>query len=379
MCHLDGVTSSADNAAPANEAEPAPSHGSRKDTAVLVVVALLVIAPIVFLDLSPWKADGSLWYLGMLPALMGLFTGRRLALAAAVVTPAIVGISLLLHDLPPIVGALYMLALGAVTGLSARRGWHLMMSFSAPLAALALIGDMHVSLPSGRAAAGESAEALLVTMGVLLAGGLWTALLGPFVVGRLKVTPPPSVPERTSRYFAMAMGGLVGVVSFVALTWLPPNSWWLVLTMYVVVQPYYAAMLTRVSQRVIGTLVGSTVAALVVAALHNLPGLIAALAAVLTLLAAWANLTWPYWVFVTFLTPAVVLQTAGPTRDVAQAIADRAMYTLIGAALAAAVMALGHLYLVRHPHGLPVGAGAAHPEVSNPESPAAQESSAARG
>ena len=55
------------------------------------------------------------------------------------------------------------------------------------------------------------------------------------------------------------------------------------------------------------------------------------------------------------------------------------MYTLIGAALAAAVMALGHLNLVRHPHGLPVGAGAAHPEVSNPESPAAQESSAARG
>ena len=315
----------------------------------MVAVALLVVAPIVVLDLSPWKANGSLWYLGMLPALMGLFVGRRLALSAAVLTPVIVGISLLLRDLPPVVGAGYMLLLGVVTGLSARRGWHVMLSFAAPLAALALIGNMHVALLSGRVDADSSPEAIAMTMAVVLAGGLWTALIGPFVIGKMKVSPPAAVANRTSWYYAAAMGGLVAVTSFVALTWLPPNSWWIVLTMYVVVQPYYKDVVTRVSQRVIGTLAGSTAAAIVVAAFHELPGLIAALAAVLTLLAAWANLRLPYWVFVLFLTPAVVLQTSGTTHDLNQAIIDRAMYTLIGSALAIAVIAGGHLYLVRHP------------------------------
>lgn len=315
----------------------------------MVVVALLVVAPIVVLDLSPWKANGSLWYLGMLPALMGLFVGRRLALSATVLTPVIVGVSLLLRDLPPVVGAGYMLLLGVVTGLSARRGWHVMLSFAAPLAALALIGNMHVALLSGRVDADSSPEAIAMTMAVVLAGGLWTALIGPFVIGKMKVSPPAAVANRTSWYYAAAMGGLVAVTSFVALAWLPPNSWWIVLTMYVVVQPYYKDVVTRVSQRVIGTLAGSTAAAIVVAAFHELPGLIAALAAVLTLLAAWANLRLPYWVFVLFLTPAVVLQTSGTTHDLNQAIIGRAMYTLIGSALAIAVIAVGHLYLVRHP------------------------------
>lgn len=314
----------------------------------MVVAALLVLAPIVALDVSPWKANGSLWYLGMLPALMGLFASRRAAFAAAGLTPVIVGISLLLRDLPPVLGAFYMLVLGVATGLSARRGWHVMLSFAAPLAALALIGDMHVALPEGRVPADSSAVAILASMAVLLVGGLWTAALGPLVIGKLHVSRPASVAGHTAGYYAAAMGGLVGVTSFVALTWLPPNSWWIVLTMYVVVQPYYADVVTRVSQRVIGTLVGSTAAALVVAAFHHYPGLIAGLAAVLTILAAYANLKMPYWVFVTFLTPAVVLQTAGGTWDVAHAIADRALYTLVGAVLAIAVMAVGHLYLVKH-------------------------------
>ncbi|MCD2264117.1 FUSC family protein [Dietzia aurantiaca] len=327
------------------------SSTGKPDTriAVAALAAILVLAPIVVLDLSSWKSNGSLWYLGMLPALMGLFAGRRLAFAAAALTPVIVGISLLLRDLPPVVGAAYMLLLGVATGLSARRGWHVMMSFAAPLAALALIGDMHVALPSGRYSADASPESILMAMVVLLIGGVWTATFGAFAINKVHVTPPEAVPNRTSLYFAAAMGGLVALTSFIALTWLPPNSWWIVLTMYVVVQPYYASAITRVSQRVVGTLVGSTAAAVVVVAFHHLPGLIAALAAVLTILAAWANLRLPYWVFVTFLTPAVVLQTAGGTHDVAQAIADRALYTLVGSGLAIVVMAGGHKYLIRHP------------------------------
>lgn len=316
-----------------------------------VVVVLLIVAPIIALDISPWAANGSLWYLGMLPALMGLFTGRRLALGAAALTPAIVGVSLLLRDLNPVVGALYMAGLGVATGLSARRGWHIMFSFSAPLAALALIGNMHVALPSGKVSSDASPEAFLVTLAILLVGGLWTAFLGPFALRVVTVHAPSPVPARTAKYFAASMGGLVGLASFIALEWLPPNSWWMVLTMYVVVQPRYSESLTRVTHRVGGTLVGVTAAAVVVAVFHDLPGLIAGLAALLTVAAAWANLKLPYWVFVSFLTPAVVLQTSGATRDLAQAIIDRAAYTLAGSLIAIAILAGGHLYLVRR-HGM---------------------------
>lgn len=55
--------------------------------------------------------------------------------------------------------------------------------------------------------------------------------------------------------------------------------------------------------------------------------------------------------FVAFLTPAVVLQTSGATRDLSQAIIDRAGYNLVGSAIAIAVLAGGHLYLVRR-HGM---------------------------
>lgn len=335
---------------PSEETTRADSGGSSSSTVVTVVVALLVVAPIIALDVSPYKADGSLWYLGMLPVLMGLFVSRRVAFAAAGLTPVIVGISLLLKDLPPIVGALYMLVLGAATGLSARRGWHVMMSFAAPLAALALIGTMHVSLPSERVESASTLGSILATMVVLLAGGLWTALLGPFVISKVHVSAPAAIPERTSWYFAASMGGLVGIASFVALTWLPPNSWWIVLTMYVVVQPYYADAVKRVTERVIGTLVGATAAGIVVYLLHGQPAVLAGLALVLTLVAAWANLKLPYWAFVMFLTLAVVLQTSGTIRDLEWAIIDRAGYTVVGAVLAIIVLSVGHAYLGRHPH-----------------------------
>lgn len=325
----------------------------RRALALPIVTVLLIVAPIVALDVSPYAANGSLWYLGMLPSLMGLFTGRRLALGAAALTPAIVGISLLLKDLPPIVGALYMAALGVATGLSARRGWHIMFAFSAPLAALALIGNMHVALLSTgeRVLAGDSPEAFLLTLAILTAGGLWTAFLGPHALKVVKVHPPARVPARTAEYFAISMGVLVGLASFIALEWLPPNSWWMVLTMYVVVQPRYSESLTRVVHRVGGTFLGATAAAVVVALFHGFPGLVAGLAAILTVAAAWANLKLPYWVFVSFLTPAVVLQTSGATRDLLWAIVDRAAYTLLGALIAVALLAGGHMYLVRR-HGM---------------------------
>jgi hypothetical protein len=309
-----------------------------------IVMALLVVAPMIALSASPLHVNSSLWYLGMLPALMGLFTHRRLALAASVLTPLLMGTALLLRD-DPLLGALFMAVIGVATGLSAARGWHLMGAFAGPLVAFALIGNLHVALPGDTVAADASLISGLVTMAYVAAGGLWTTLMGAFVIRAVGVKTPRSVPGHTARHFAAALGILIGVAAYVCMQWLDPASWWIILTFFVVVQPYYADSARRMLERVGGTFAGALIAVIVVAALHDFPTVITVIAFALTLGAAYANLKLPYWVFAMLLTPAVVLQTTGTTHDLLFAIGERALYTLVGAAAAIIVMSVGHMYL----------------------------------
>lgn len=313
---------------------------------LLVVMALLVVTPMVALSASPLHANGSLWYLGMLPALMGLFTHRRLALAASVLTPSLMGIALLLRDIP-LLGAIFMAAVAVGTGLAAARGWHLMAAFAGPLVAYALIGNLFVTLPSGTVAADASIVSGLTAMAYVAGGGLWTSLVGAFVVRTVGVKPPRAVPGHTARHFAAALGILIGITAYVCMQWLDPASWWIILTFFVVVQPYYADSTRRVLERVGGTLAGALIAVIIVGLLHGFPTVITVIAFVLTIGAAYANLKLPYWVFAMLLTPAVVLQTSGSTRDLLFSVGERTLYTLIGAAAAVAVMWAGHRYLSR--------------------------------
>lgn len=309
-------------------------------------MALLVVAPIIGLSASPLSANGSLWYLGMLPALMGLFTNRKLAFVAALITPAFMGVALLLRD-QPILGALFMAGVGVATGLSAMRGWHLMGAFAGPLIAYALIGNLHVALPSGTVAIDTSLASALTGMAYVLAGGLWTTLMGAFVIRAMGVKPPRSVPGHTAGYFAAALGVLIGAAAFIDMMWLDAASWWIILTFFVVVQPYYSDSTRRVIERVAGTLAGALIAVIVVELLRGFPVVITILALVLTLAAAYANLKLPYWVFAMLLTPAVVLQTTGTVHDLFVAIGERALYTVIGAVAAVIVLTLGHLYITQ--------------------------------
>lgn len=311
----------------------------------LVFLAVVVVAPMIALSASPLHASGTLWYLGMLPALMGLFTGRRLALAASFLTPALMGISFLLRD-TPLLGALYMAIIGVATGLSAARGWHVMGAFAGPLVALALIGNLHVGLPDGSVAASESVSSALIALAVIFAGGIWTTVFGAVVVRGVGAKPPHAIPAHTAGYFATSLGLLIGLTAYVCMQWLDASSWWIILTFFVVIQPYYRDSTRRVVERVLGTLLGALIAVVVVYLLYGWPTVITILALVLTLGAAYANLKLPYWVFAALLTPAVVLQTSGTTHDLLVAIGERALYTIIGAVAAIVVMSVGHAFIV---------------------------------
>lgn len=313
----------------------------------ITTLAVVLLAPILALSLSPWAANGSLWFLGMLPAAIGLSSSPRLAAGAAVLTPTLMGPALLLRELPA-VGSMYMALIGAAIGLSALRGWNVMGSFAGPMAALALIGAPQVALASGTVRAESSLAAGLAMMGFVAAGGLWTTLIGRHLVGIKRPKAPTVVPLHTARYFAVALAVPVGVATYIAMTWVTStNAWWLILTLFVVVQPYYAAASHKVVARVAGTLAGTLLAIAVAELLKHQPVIITSVALVLTVAAAWANLTRPYWVFVLFLTPAVVLQvTGGPSAIVTSAL-DRALYTTVASVAAIVLLTIGHTLITR--------------------------------
>lgn len=326
--------------------ESAPSKPALP-VARLSVLAALVLAPIVVLSASPWSANSSLWYLGMLPAVMGLFSSPRLALGAAFLTPTWMGLALLLQDLP-VAGAVYMTAVGAAVGLSALRGWHVMTSFAGPLAAYALIGAPNVAISSGTVPAGSTLGAGLALVGFVAAGGLWTTLIGRHITAVIHLTPPPGVPLHAVRYFASALALLAGIATYVEMQWMSsPGAWRIILTFFVVVQPYYAATSNRVVARVGGTLAGAALAVVVAEALKDEPVVITIVALVLTAATPWANMTRPYWVFVLFLTPAVVLQTAGGAEAIVSGALDRALFTVVGAIAAIVVLTIGHQVITR--------------------------------
>lgn len=313
----------------------------------LSVLAALVLAPIVVLSATPWSADSSLWYLGMLPAVMGLFSSPRLALGAAFLTPTWMGLALLLQDLP-VAGAVYMTAIGAAVGLSALRGWHVMTSFAGPLAAYALIGAPNVAISSGTVPAGSTLGAGLALTGFVAAGGLWTTLIGRHITAVIHLKPPPGVPLHAVRYFASALAFLAGIATYVEMQWMSsPDAWRIILTFFVVVQPYYAATSHRVVARVVGTLAGAALAVVVAEALKDEPVVITIVALVLTAATPWVNMTRPYWMFVLFLTPAVVLQTAGGTEAIVGGALDRALFTVVGAIAAILVLTVGHELITR--------------------------------
>lgn len=313
----------------------------------LSLLGLLLVAPFIALSASPMSDNAALWFFGVLPAIIGLFGGPRLAFGAALLTPTLMGVSLLLRDFP-LAGAIYMAIVGAAVGFSAMRGWHGMASFSAPLAAFALIGAPEVALASGTVPADSSFRSGLVMVAFIAAGGLWTLLVGRYISAELVLHRPPSVSFRVARYFALSLAGMVGVATYVDMQWLhSPASWWIILTLFVVVQPYYAASGRRVVARVVGTLVGAVLALLVVDLLQDYPLAISIVALVLTMVAPVLNMKAPYWGYVSFLTPAVVLQTTGGTDAIVSGTIERAVYTVIGAVAAIIVLTIGHAVVMK--------------------------------
>lgn len=316
----------------------------------ITVLIVVLVAPLVALAASPWAANTGPFYFGMMPVSAALLIGTRAGLVVSFLTPAVMASALVLSSHPGL-GTLFMTVLAAAVGASSRLGWHGVGASLGPLAALALIDPPSVRLAHETVPAAHSPQGALVLAGFVLLGGLWATVIGRLLVRDFPVPRPRSVDLLAAVYFAAALVVLAGATTFIAMTRLPgANTWWTVLTMFVVVQPNYATSLGRASARVGGTLAGAVAASAFGIWLGSYALLTATVAVALSIMAIVAYLTRPYWVYVILFTPAVILMSAQGRETLLDIGLQRVLFTLGSAVLATVVLAVGHRILPAGQH-----------------------------
>jgi hypothetical protein len=174
-----------------------------------------------------------------------------------------------------------------------------------------------------------------LTAALVMAGvGLYVLV----VVGLLKIhAEPQPVPWNVAVRHAAVMAVACGASTAVAVHYDWPKAYWLVMTLAIVLRPYAIDSLTRNRHRVIGTLAGAVLAAV----LSPLPQPVLLVAAAICMALTMAYLLENNYVLqVTFMTPMVIfLISSGSVDDTLSLDGLRVIYTL-GAAVVGGLVSL---------------------------------------
>ena len=301
---------------------------------------VLCFVPMVCLYLSPWSSAAPLVYLGLLPAVVALECGPRVATVTSLLTPVSVFAGLLLGR-SAWSAALFIGLICLGVAWSYTRRWQGAATYIVSQSALAAIAGPGTTLVDAPATSPISAAA--VSSFVLL-GGVWVAGIGYLLLYDLP-QPTGEVPDRQHLYrFAIMLTALTFIGTIAAKLWLPGgHAWWVVLTVLVVLQPGRAGSTARTLQRVIGTVGGGFVAVAVVTVVAD-NSLTTAMGVLLAVLSGIAYLKAPYWAFAALLTAALMSLSFTP-ETVMHGYLERAGFTLLAAVAVGVVLWSTDLYL----------------------------------
>lgn len=220
----------------------------------------VVLLPLVLAQLSPWRSDLVLVYSGVLPALMALPAGRRVATGTAAAAAAALFLGLLVSGS---VGgsAAFMGGVAVLVAASYTRGWQTPAMYVGIKAALATVAAPVVdALDTGTREPSDWANASAAGCVVLLAG-LWVAWAGSAVApgeGRSGEARPW---DRDLAVFAGLLLGLLVSLTVLVKTYLEPgHSWWFLLTVLVTLRPSATGSIVRALERAGGTALGGLAA-----------------------------------------------------------------------------------------------------------------------
>lgn len=180
---------------------------------------------------------------------------------------------------------------------------------------------------------------LLVLGAVCVIAGLWGVAAGTVMGKRIPNIPLSRVGWRQTWLFAGSLTLVCGIVALVVgLTDYRQDGAWILLTILIVAQPTIHRTWHKVGDRLLGTIIGFGIALVFAFPLQGHPMGLTLAAIVLLGVAGYMMLAGrPYWRFVMFLTPGVVLVVGASSNVIATDI-NRVGSTVVGAALAVGVV-----------------------------------------
>ena len=303
---------------------------------ILAALVLLFLPPVA-LSFTPIAPAGELFFVGVIPALVGLLHGRRFATGVALVTAGVVAMVLLANPYREL-SVVLMVVIGLAIGASAIRGWQTIATVISSWPAVLLVGAPLVVPGFGWASALPGSA--LFGVAAALAGGLWTVLIGYLMLRRLPTSPLVPLSAITALVYGIALAVLLGTTTLLVTTWGHGTmAGWVLLTILVIARPGLTETWRRVLARSLGTVAGGTVAALLALAVQVEWVLAAlgfvALAAAILLQLTKAN----YALYSVALTAAVVLINSRTTNLFAVDL-ERVGFTVAGAIVTAILLVL---------------------------------------
>jgi len=314
--------------------------------AIIVLALAALIAPNLVLTDAP-TAAGMLGLGGLGIVLATLAAGLRIGALAALAVGAASGIAVA-GSAVIAVGVLVMVATALGLGVSAR--WHWNRAFIAlPITVAFVVAEDPTQDPLASG----------ITFGAAMAGyGLLVAVISSPLrphkhADQGTPAPAPASWSRTWGYAAV-LATTTAATSAIALglDW-GHTGGWLMMTPFIVIQPYVQDGWRKALSRTLGTVSGFLIA-YALAELLGAGNLVTVIGVAFGVLAATAMVErWPYAVYATFLTPAIViLESSG--RPIQTTADNRLVATISGVALALLAMAIATpLYrLQARKHGL---------------------------
>ena len=310
---------------------------TRKIAGIGIVMAVITVAiavpPLVAHALGFGAVAGSL----ILPVIAALIPAMLVSVRAGLFATAVLVVGVTLADIAnghALFEALIMAATSLIIGLGCR--WGVSKNLI-----MVPIGVGFIVCLDPKASADLAVNALILCVATLLAA-VWG-----LVVGRLlshKVPQPKHQPEAWERTwpYAITLALLTGIATYisVSISWGHAGAWF-ILTVVIVFQPYLSDSFSRTWQRAAGTLLGAVIAF----AVHELvpwSWATLAIAEILMLAAMFVMLNpkYPYWLYTTLFTPAILLLLTTGGGNFEQTTFARLVATLSGAGLALAAVAL---------------------------------------
>jgi len=230
----------------------------------------------------------------------------------------------------PVAGAGLMAVMCGGVGVSAAWGLHRgMMLIPLFLACVMIAPPVWGSVPVDRNATDYLVWAMVIWGG----GALWAALVFPLLLRKMKPVPREPNTRGDTIVYTTIITVLCTLSTLAVLIWRPgSNGAWLIVTLLVITEVGHVDTLKRTTSRVVGTVVGVAVAAVVASLTTNQTALIG-IGLVLMVIGLVIRIGPRYWLYMAFMTPAIVLFSSTSGAGVEITDAQRLLDTLVGAAL----------------------------------------------